>query len=260
MATMKANAQTNASDLLPLLNSILTSSKIKPLSLIRIEEEAKKLLKTEDAYFGYLCLACHAAFDDRDNLTNQERFVNVQRYLDQASQCYGCDPKIYFQIYYLIFAKLGMFSQLYPVVEECADSLLDDNIEGLTECLKFTMATGQMSLSEQILAKLNKLEKGDDRFQYRSVPKQVISESDARALLLEARKLVYTLGLFERGVHHEYDEPDFFHTIILLADSDEKLAAECDIELSRLKIRFAQEHGLDLSRFILGCEIESRES
>lgn len=248
---MNTNPQTNISNLMDMIGKMNKTTSILPFNLMRAKSEAKKLLKTDEPYQGYLCLAALSVFDQKPI---EDRLAKIEEYLSKV-RLLPHDVHNYFTIYCNCLVRLGERERAYLVVDEYVN-ILTDNVNALRGCLEYTRFTGQIMLSEKIMDKLNKLGK-DMMADIKEMQyiKTLISEPYLKELLVQAGKILRDHDLINYGSVRQIIENEFFYELTVLPDSDENQVAICDIELSRLKIRFAREKGLDLSKFVLGCAI-----
>lgn len=250
---MNTNPQTIFSDLIGQIRDMHRKTCIRPFDLARAKRDAEKLLKTHAPHQGYLCLAELAVFEDAPL---QTRLKSVEEYLNKV-RLLPHDIYHYYITYCNCLVRLGERRSAYSVLDEYVD-ILEDDIEALKGCLEYTRFTGQISLSEKVINKLNKLGK-DMTKEVEEIKriKTVINESYLKELLVSAGEVLRSYSLINDGLNLDcsYVEDEIFYELTVLADSDEDKVASCDIELSRLKIKFAREKGINLSRFVLGCAV-----
>ncbi|OFM01764.1 MULTISPECIES: hypothetical protein [unclassified Neisseria] len=250
---MNTKPQTIFSDLIGQIRDMRSKTCIRPFDLTRAKRDAEKLLKTHAPHQGYLCLAELAVFEDAPL---QTRLKSVEEYLNKASRL-PHDTRNYYITYCNCLVRLGERKSAYSVLDKYVD-ILEDDIEALRGCFEYTRFTGQISLSEKVINKLNKLGKDmtKEAEEIKRI-KTVINESYLKELLVYAGEVLRSYSLINDGLNLDcsYAEDEIFYELTVLADSDEDKVASCDIELSRLKIKFAREKGINLSRFVLGCAV-----
>lgn len=227
-------------------------TQIKPFDLARFRREAEKLKQTEQPYLGFLFLGALAVLDERwdggGKLAELENCIEKARMLPH-------DTDILYSGYCNALVRLGAREAAASVVAEYA-VILTDSISGLKSCLEYTRFTGQIGLAEDIIARLEGLGKDMDIYaQEMRDLKSVIDESSIRVLLARAGELMRGFGLVNIGSERNFTEDGFFLNLLLLPDSDKEKAWKCDIALTDLKVRYSLDNGIDLSRFILGCDI-----
>lgn len=245
--------QTIASDLGKQLDAAYYIPHLKPFKLARLTVEAKKLFNTPEAYIGYVTLGALAVFDD--NLTDDEKLSAAEKKFDIARQ-YPHDAYLVDVFLFNSLARLHRREQAYAVAERLF-SLAGDMPERLYACFNRSLFTGQLNLMGRITDRLEKLGKDvkKERAIFMALSASGVDEKHLRGLLVEAGRVMKQFSLFHSADRIDTDDDIAYLTLLAIPDSDPEAVADCDIAISRAKVRYALEHGLDLSKLVIGCEL-----
>ena len=245
--------QTIASDLGEQLDAAYYISHLKPFKLARLTVEARKLFNTPEAYIGYVTLGALAVFDD--NLTDDEKLSAAEKKFDIARQ-YPHDAYLVDAFLFNSLARLHRREQAYAVAERLF-SLAGDMPERLYACFNRSLFTGQLNLMGRITDRLEKLGKDvkKERAIFMALSASGVDEKHLRGLLVEAGRVMKQFNLFHSADRIDTDDDIAYLTLLAIPDSDPEAVADCDIAISRAKVRYALEHGLDLSKLVIGCEL-----
>ena len=251
---MNIQPQTIASYLSEQLDAAYYASHLKPLKLERLTVEARKLFHTSEAYFGYVTLGALAVFDD-DNLTDDEKLSAAEKKFDIARQC-PHDAYVVDVFLFNSLARLHRREQAYALAERLF-SLAGDMPERLYACFNCSLFTGQLNLMGRITDRLEKLGKDvkKERAIFMALSASGVDEKHLRGLLVEAGRVMKQFNLFHSADRIDTDDDIAYLTLLAIPDSDPEAVADCDIAISRAKVRYALEHGLDLSKLVIGCEL-----
>lgn len=245
--------QTIASDLGEQLNAAYYISHLKPFKLARLTVEARKLFNTPEAYFGYATLGALAVFDDK--LTDDEKLSAAEKKFDIARQC-PHDAYVVDMFLFNSLVRLHRREQAYALAERLF-SLAGDMPERLYACFNRSLFTGQLNLMGRITDRLEKLGKDvkKERETFMALSESGVDEKHLRGLLVEAGRVMKQFNLFHSADRIDTDDNIAYLTLLAIPDSDPEAVADCDIAISRAKVRYALEHGLDLSKLVIGCEL-----
>ncbi len=247
---MMKSPQTIASDLANKIYALNLEARVSKFVILRRQDEARKLLQTDTPYLGYLFLSALTVFDD--SLSEAERLKALQDGIEKAKRLPN-DINLVESFYLNGLVRLGRRELAYDTVRYLVETT-EDNINALFSYLDRARFTGQLSLIEQILDKLERLgcDVEVEKMQMQ-VLSEVINEQHLKSLLADADVIIKKHSLINVGSGRHTLGNDFYFDLLMLAGSDEDAVATCDVELSRLKITYAQKHGIDLNRFVFGC-------
>ena len=245
--------QTIASDLGEQLNAAYYIPHLKPFKLARLTVEARKLFNTPEAYFGYVTLGALAVFDD--NLTDDEKLSAAEKKFDIARP-YPHDAYVVDAFLFNSLVRLHRREQAYALAERLF-ILAGDMPERLYACFNRSCFTGQLNLMGRITDRLEKLGKDvkKERETFMALSALGVDEKHLRGLLVEAGRVMKQFNLFYSADIIDTDDDIAYLTLLAIPDSDPEAVADCDIAISRAKVRYALEHGLDLSKLVIGCEL-----
>ena len=245
--------QTIASDLSKELDAAYYASHLKPFKLARLTDEAKKLFNTSEAYIGYVTLGALAVF--YDNLTDDQKLSAAEKKFDIARQC-PHDAYVVDAFLFNSLARLHRREQAYALAERLF-SLAGDMPERLYACFNRSCFTGQLNLMSRITDRLERLGKNvkEEREIIMALSASGVAEEHLRGLLVEAGRVMKQFNLFHSADRIDTDDNIAYLTLLAIPDSDPEAVADCDIAISRAKVCYALEHGLDLSKLVIGCEL-----
>lgn len=251
----RIQTQTVAPGLFDALSRMYLRTHIRPFELARWRREAEKLKQTNEPYLGWLGLAVLSVFDGK--LSDEEKLAQLEGNTARA-RALPHDAYTVYNAHYNCLMRLGLRNAACKLTEEYVQTLTDDK-EALQRCANHAFINGQMGLAEEIDARLSKLglDVSASAGQIRDV-REALSENDLKPLLAQAVHTLRQSGLIDISCHTERTEDGLFFDMGLLEDSDIGQAAECDIALTRLTVRYARENGINLNRFVLGCRVLGR--
>ena len=251
---MNIQPQTIASDLGKQLDAAYYILHLKPFKLARLTVEARKLFNTPEAYFGYVTLGALAVFDD-NLLTDDEKLSAAEKKFDIARQ-YPHDAYVVDAFLFNSLVRLHRREQAYALAERLF-SLAGDMPERLYACFNRSLFTGQLNLMGRITDRLEKLGKDvkKEREKFMALSALGVAEEHLKGLLVEAGHVMKQFNLFHSANIIDTDDNIAYLTLLAIPDSDPEAVADCDIAISRAKVRYALEHGLDLSKLVIGCEL-----
>lgn len=225
---------------------------VRPFDVARWRREAEKLKQTAEPYPGWLGLAVLSVFDGK--LSDEGKLAQLEDNIGKA-RALPHDALTVYHTHFNCLMRLGLRDAARTLTEEYAQTLTDDK-EALQRCSDHAFINGQTGLAEEMGARLSKLgvDVSASSDQIRDL-KEALSEDDLKPLLAQAARTLRDFGLIDMSCHTERTEDGVFFDMGLLADSDIEKAAECDIALTRLKVRYARENSINLNRFVLGCRV-----
>ena len=245
--------QTTASYLSEQLDAAYYALHLNPLKLKRLTVEAEKLFNTPEAYIGYATLGVLAVFDDK--LTDDEKLSAAEKKFAIARQ-YPHDAYAVDVFLFNSLSRLHRREQAYELAERLF-RLAGDMPERLYACFNCSLFTGQLNLMGRITDRLEKLGKDvkKERAIFMALSASGVDEKHLRGLLVEAGRVMKQFNLFHSADRIDTDDDIAYLTLLAIPDSDPEAVADCDIAISRAKVRYALEHGLDLSKLVIGCEL-----
>ena len=237
------------------LDAAYYASHLNPFKLKRLTVEAEKLFNTPEAYIGYVTLGALAVFND-NLLTDDEKLSAAEKKFAIARQCQH-DAYVVDMFLFNSLARLHRREQTYALAERLF-SLAGDMPERLYACINRSLFTGQLNLMGRITDRLEKLGKDvkKERETFMALSALGVAEEHLKGLLVEAGRVMKQFNLFYSANIIDTDDNIAYLTLLAVPDSDPEAVADCDIAISRAKVRYALEHDLNLSKLVIGCELE----
>lgn len=252
---MNAQPQTIASDIFAKLDKFQDEVSVPPLVIARQKQEAEKLFKTSDPYLAYVLLGSLAVFDEK--LSEDERFISLKSNIEKAKKL-PHDKRTVLTNYCDGLSRLGKYELTYGLLEDLVEIAKDD-IRLLSLCYDCSSSRGLIALATETLCKLERLgcDVSSKQIELECL-NNIIKETHLRPLLNLAVSCMRGYGLIKIAALYEYDELDksIYLDLFVPHKSDASRVAECDVELSRLKVRYARENNINLNKFIIGCRLK----
>ncbi|WP_225747606.1 hypothetical protein [Eikenella sp. Marseille-P7795] len=250
---MNPKPQTTAYELEKAISHAYRVSHLKPFNIARIEQEARKLFRTNEAFRAYTILGAVSVF--KEDLTYEQKIAEMQVNFDAARRL----PHSIYDVemcYFNSLIRLHMRESAYELAEYLFE-LSADNPDWLRACFNRGSFTGQLGLMEKVIARLDKLGKDtmNEKERIGILRASGVAEEHLIRLLAQAGHAMKESGVAYLADAVDTDGDAAYLTLLAVSDADPEAVADCDIAISRAKVRYALEHGLDLSRLVIGCEL-----
>lgn len=245
--------QTIASELGEAISQAYRVSRLKPFYIARLEQEAKKLLKTDKPFMAYVMLGALAVF--KDHLTEEQRMAEMQANFNAARRL-PHDAYDVESLYFNSLIRLNKREFAYSLAESLFE-LSGDDPSCLRASFNRSSFTGQLDLMEKVVERLDKLGKDtmEETGRINVLRASGVSEEHLKRLLVVAGDAMNKFGLAHWAETVDTDGDTAYLTLLTVSDADPDAVADCDIDISRAKVRYSLENGIDLSKLVISCEL-----
>lgn len=250
---MNPKPQTIAHELEKAISHAYRVSYLKPFNIARIEQQARKLFRTDEAFMAYTILGAVSVF--KEDLTDGQKIAEMQANFDAARRL--PHPAYDVEVFYFnSLIRLHMRESAYELAEYLFE-LSADNPDWLRASFNRGSFTGQLGLMEKVIARLDKLGKDtmNEKERISILRASGVAEEHLKRLLAQVGYAMKNAGLAYLADTVDTDGNTAYLTLLAVSDADPEAVADCDIAISRAKVRYALEHGIDLSRLVIGCEL-----